>query len=296
MPQNHMAPQFFTTSPGEPRLAYLSRAGLRGPGLFWLGGYRSDMRGSKATFVDAFAAEQDRPCLRFDYSGHGESEGAFEDGTIGLWAEQAAKIFRALTEGPQVVIGSSMGGWIALLLARALAKLGETDRLASLVLIAPAPDFSEELVWPQPPRNGARDAGARRGVARRPKCLHPRIFRRRPPTVGVGRRAAHMVSCPHSPGDAGRRRAVAPRPETAGASRRRSGDPHPDSRRRPPALPPAGSRSPARGADANACGAIKCSLRLRWCSRRRRRRGLASPPGVRLRRCEEWHVWPKSIA
>ncbi|MCW2282432.1 pimeloyl-ACP methyl ester carboxylesterase [Rhodoblastus acidophilus] len=165
MPENHMAPQFFTTAPGQPRLAYFSRAGLRGPGLFWLGGYRSDMRGSKATFVDAFAAEQDRSCLRFDYSGHGESEGAFEDGTIGLWAEQATTIFRALTEGPQVVIGSSMGGWIALLLARALAKLGEADRLAGMVLIAPAPDFSEELVLPNLPEK-VRETLARDGVWR----------------------------------------------------------------------------------------------------------------------------------
>jgi len=165
MTQDRMSPQFFASAQGQPRLAYLSRAGLRGPGLFWLGGYRSDMRGSKATFVDSFAAEEDRSCLRFDYSGHGESEGEFVDGTIGLWAEQALNVFRALSEGPQIVIGSSMGGWIALLLARALAKLGETDRLAGMVLIAPAPDFSEELVWPQLSEQ-VRTALARDGVWR----------------------------------------------------------------------------------------------------------------------------------
>ena len=165
MTQDHMTQQFFNTAPGQPRLAYLSRAGLRGPGLFWLGGYRSDMRGSKATFVDAFAAEQDLPFLRFDYSGHGNSEGEFVDGTIGLWAEQALKIFRALTVGPQVVIGSSMGGWIALLLARELARLGETDRLAGMTLIAPAADFSESLVWPHLPQQ-VRDTLARDGVWR----------------------------------------------------------------------------------------------------------------------------------
>ncbi|PPQ32120.1 alpha/beta hydrolase [Rhodoblastus sphagnicola] len=160
-----MSPQFFLPGPGQPRLAYLSRAGLKGPGLFWLGGYRSDMRGAKATFLDAFAAEQNRPCLRFDYSGHGESEGEFIDGTIGQWAEQACHVFRALTAGPQIVIGSSMGGWIALLLARALARLGETERLAGMVLVAPAPDFSEELIWPNLPEP-VRKALARDGVWR----------------------------------------------------------------------------------------------------------------------------------
>ena len=92
------------------------------PGLFWLGGFRSDMRGTKAEFLDSLAQDQGRACLRFDYSGHGESEGAFADGTIGLWAAQALAVFRALTQGPQIVVGSSMGGWIALLLARALAQ------------------------------------------------------------------------------------------------------------------------------------------------------------------------------
>jgi pimeloyl-ACP methyl ester carboxylesterase len=175
MTQDRMATQFFSPDPEQPRLAYLSRAGLRGPGLVWLGGFRSDMRGSKATFVDAFAAEQDLSCLRFDYSGHGESEGAFIDGTIGLWADQAETVFRALTEGPQIVIGSSMGGWIALLLARALARRGETDRLAGMILIAPAPDFSEELVWPSLPEQ-ARAALERDGVWRDEQNVFTRQF------------------------------------------------------------------------------------------------------------------------
>ena len=115
------------------------------------------MRGSKAEFLDKLAERQRRACLRFDYSGHGESEGAFADGAIGLWAEQALAIFRAQTQGPQIVVGSSMGGWIALLLARALARLGESARLAGMVLIAPAVDFTHELIWPQLPEN-AREA------------------------------------------------------------------------------------------------------------------------------------------
>ncbi|MGO8737461.1 alpha/beta hydrolase [Rhodoblastus sp.] len=154
---------FFVQKPGAPRLAFLARKGEKPPGLFWLGGFRSDMRGSKAEFLDSVAQAQGRACLRFDYSGHGESEGAFADGTIGLWAAEALAIFRALTEGPQIVVGSSMGGWIALLLARALAGLGESARLAGMVLIAPAVDFTEELIWPRLPeqvREAIRTEGA----------------------------------------------------------------------------------------------------------------------------------------
>jgi len=131
------------------RIAVRARPG-RPPGLFWLGGFKSDMAGTKALALDAWAAEQGRACVRFDYSGHGESGGAFEDGTIGRWHEESLAVFDAFCAGPQIVIGSSMGGWMALLLARALAKRrGAPSRatLAGLVLIAPAPDFTEELMW-----------------------------------------------------------------------------------------------------------------------------------------------------
>jgi pimeloyl-ACP methyl ester carboxylesterase len=106
------------------------------------------MAGTKALALDAWAAERGRACVRFDYSGHGESAGDFTDGTIGRWLEESLAVFDAFCEGPQIVIGSSMGGWIALLLARALASR-EAPRapLAGLVLIAPAPDFTEELMW-----------------------------------------------------------------------------------------------------------------------------------------------------
>jgi pimeloyl-ACP methyl ester carboxylesterase len=118
------------------------------PGLFWLGGFKSDMAGTKALALDAWAAEHGRACVRFDYSGHGESGGPFEDGTIGRWLEEAVAVFQFFCRGPQVVIGSSMGGWIALLLARELAKNPVRNAaLAGLVLIAPAPDFTEELMW-----------------------------------------------------------------------------------------------------------------------------------------------------
>ncbi|MDQ0511083.1 alpha/beta hydrolase [Ancylobacter amanitiformis] len=122
-------------------------AGEGAPGVLWCGGYLSDMRGGKAEALASWGAETGRPVVRFDYSGHGESGGRFIDGTISRWAQEALAVFDAETRGPQVVVGSSMGGWIALLLARALAARGGEPRLAGLVLIAPAPDFSEELMW-----------------------------------------------------------------------------------------------------------------------------------------------------
>jgi len=132
---------------GLRRIAVRARAG-GGPGLFWLGGFNSDMQGTKALALDAWAAEHGRACVRFDYSGHGESGGAFIDGTIGRWLEEAVAVFGQFCRGPQVVIGSSMGGWMALLLARALANRdAKQATLAGLVLIAPAPDFTEQLMW-----------------------------------------------------------------------------------------------------------------------------------------------------
>jgi pimeloyl-ACP methyl ester carboxylesterase len=106
------------------------------------------MRGTKALALDEWAAAKGRACVRFDYSGHGESGGAFIDGTIGRWLEESVAVFEQFCRGPQVVIGSSMGGWMALLLARELAKRATAaNSLAGLVLIAPAPDFTEQLMW-----------------------------------------------------------------------------------------------------------------------------------------------------
>jgi pimeloyl-ACP methyl ester carboxylesterase len=129
------------------RIAVRARAG-GGPGLFWLGGFNSDMRGTKALALDGWAAGCGRGCVRFDYSGHGESGGAFADGTIGRWLEESIAVFEQFCTRPQVVIGSSMGGWMALLLARELARRDASSAsLAGLVLIAPAPDFTEALMW-----------------------------------------------------------------------------------------------------------------------------------------------------
>src|SRR5205807_280240 len=128
-------------------IAVRARTGVA-PGLFWLAGFNSDMQGTKAMALDAWAAEHNRACVRFDYSGHGESGGAFIEGTIGRWLEESIAVFEQFCLGPQVVIGSSMGGWIALLLAREIARRHFTRAsLAGLVLIAPAADFTEELMW-----------------------------------------------------------------------------------------------------------------------------------------------------
>ena len=129
------------------RIAVRARPGAA-PGLFWLGGFNSDMQGTKALALDEWAAGHGRACVRFDYSGHGESGGAFIDGTIGRWLEESVAVFDRFCRGPQVVIGSSMGGWMALLLAREIARRAAGPAsLAGLVLIAPAPDFTEQLMW-----------------------------------------------------------------------------------------------------------------------------------------------------
>src|SRR5262245_12862123 len=146
---SEISPKFLDvgTAPNARRIAIRRREG-GAPGLVWLGGFKSDMKGTKAEALDRFAAQENRACVRFDYSGHGESEGDFADGTIGRWLEESLAVFEACCEGPQVLIGSSMGGWIALLLARELRKRTSAKAtLAGMVLIAPAVDFTEELMW-----------------------------------------------------------------------------------------------------------------------------------------------------
>ena len=129
------------------RIAVRKQSGTA-PGIFWLGGFKSDMRGTKAEALGEHAARSGRAYVRFDYSGHGESRGRFEDGTITRWLEDALAVFETHAQGPQIAVGSSMGGWIALLLARALAgRVAVNATLAGLVLIAPAPDFTEALMW-----------------------------------------------------------------------------------------------------------------------------------------------------
>ena len=111
-------------------------------GVVWMGGFHSDMLGDKATRLHGAAAAAGRSFVRFDYLGHGESGGRFEDGTIGRWRSDALAVVDHLTDGPLVVVGSSMGGWMAL-----LAALARPERVKALVLLAPAPDFTDKLMW-----------------------------------------------------------------------------------------------------------------------------------------------------
>jgi len=129
----------------------------KNPGLFWLGGFKSNMKGTKAEALDRWAEKEGRACLRFDYSGHGESGGIFTDGTIGRWLEESLAVYLRFAQGPQVLIGSSMGGWLALLLARALPQRSDAAPIAGMVLIAPAVDFTEELMWKQFPDSVKRE-------------------------------------------------------------------------------------------------------------------------------------------
>ena len=129
------------------RIAYRKTEGA-GPGIVFLGGFKSDMNGTKAVFLEDWAKAQGRAFLRFDYSGHGQSSEAFTDGCIGEWAADALAVLDQLTDGPQVLVGSSMGGWMSLLVARA-----RPEWVKGLVGIAAAPDFTEDSMW-----NGFSDA------------------------------------------------------------------------------------------------------------------------------------------
>ena len=151
----------YLDGPEGRRLAY-HRSDGAGPGVVFLGGFKSDMQGTKALWLEDWARMHGRAFLRFDYSGHGQSAGAFEDGAIGDWLADARAILAALTEGPQVLVGSSMGGWIALLLARAMP-----ERVAGLVTIAAAPDFTEDSMW------ASFDAGQRQALTEEGRIALP---------------------------------------------------------------------------------------------------------------------------
>jgi pimeloyl-ACP methyl ester carboxylesterase len=152
------------------RLAYVRHRGEPGrTGFLWLGGFKSDMTGTKAETLQAHARVHGRSCVRFDYSGHGQSQGRFEDGTISIWLDEAVRVFSELSEGPMVVVGSSMGGYLGLLLARRLARdnLSAAARLKGLLLIAPAADMTQELLWAEA-SDEARAAIMNDGVWLRP--------------------------------------------------------------------------------------------------------------------------------
>lgn len=146
---------------GEAPLAWRRLPG-RGPGVIFLGGFHSDMTGSKAEYLAQWCAARGQAFLRFDYGGHGASGGEFAQGCIGTWLADAELVLTSLTTGPQILVGSSMGGWIALLLAQR-----HPERLAGLIGIAAAPDFTEDLMWAQFPQ-AVRDQITREGQWLRP--------------------------------------------------------------------------------------------------------------------------------
>ncbi|MEN3976471.1 alpha/beta hydrolase [Emcibacter sp. SYSU 3D8] len=156
-----MEPSISTISVNGHDLAYEAVPG-RAPGVIFLPGFKSDMTGTKAEALRGRCIERGQAFTRFDYSGHGRSTGKFEDGTIGRWAADAVAIIDQVAVGPQILVGSSMGGWMALLAARA-----RPERIAGLVGIAAAPDFTEDLMWASYPES-VKDALRRDGVWHEP--------------------------------------------------------------------------------------------------------------------------------
>lgn len=130
----------------ERRIAVLHREG-KAPPVAWIGGFKSDMRATKASLIDSWAERKGRACLRFDYSGHGESGGDFEAGTISRWLEETLAVMKEFLEERPILVGSSMGGWIALLATRHLLEKHPALAPVGIVLIAPATDMTEKLMW-----------------------------------------------------------------------------------------------------------------------------------------------------
>lgn len=157
--------------PDGHSIAYLKTQGAAtGPGVLWLSGFKSDMSGTKAMALDDWARRSNRTLTRFDYFGHGRSSGDFRDGTVSRWLDDATAALDQLTSGPQVLVGSSMGGWIATLLA-----LRRPARIAGILLIAPAADFTEELIWKRLPKDARRDIDER-GEWLRPSAYDPEPY------------------------------------------------------------------------------------------------------------------------
>lgn len=166
-----------------------------GPTIVFLPGFKSDMEGSKATHLRDWATGQGRAMLRLDYAGHGSSTGVFEDGTIGSWTQDARAVIEARANGPLLLVGSSMGGWIGLLLARAMPS-----RVAALVGIAAAPDFTETLLW-EGLSPAERDVLESQGHVERPSLYGEQPYRFTRALIEDGRRHSLLgapipVRCP----------------------------------------------------------------------------------------------------
>jgi len=165
-------PQFLNLSGGR-KIAYHTslKSQASSTGILWANGLRSDMTSVKAGRVQEWATSQGLSFTGFDYSGHGASTGRFEDGTIGAWVQECSAIFNQICKGPQIVVGSSMGGWIVLLVALAhLEQAGvENSRIKGLVLIAPAVDMTEDLMW-RKFSSAIRDQLKQTGIFMRPSA------------------------------------------------------------------------------------------------------------------------------
>jgi pimeloyl-ACP methyl ester carboxylesterase len=187
-------PQFLAVGSDKRRIAYLSAPAIEASraGLVWLCGLKSEMTSLKATALADWAREKGFACLRFDYSGHGQSEGRFEDGTVSRWLEEARAVFTGLTKGPQILVGSSMGGYVALLLLRALMEEEPevAGRIKALVLIAPAWDMTE-LMWSNLPES-ARKEITERGVYLRPSQYGDGPYAITRPLIEDGRQ--HLIA------------------------------------------------------------------------------------------------------
>lgn len=199
-------PQFISVGHGvaERRIATLIEPGpapqdSQKPGLMWLPGFKSEMGSLKATDLTTFAREQGLPMARFDYSGHGRSGGNFDQGTLGRWLEEARLVFTRLTSGPQIVVGSSMGGHIALLLLRALLRDDPqaAQRIKALVLIAPAWDMAD-LMWSRLPESARRDL-RETGVYLRPSAYGDGPYRITMRLIEEGR-SHRLADAPFDPG------------------------------------------------------------------------------------------------
>ncbi|MGO4869194.1 MAG: alpha/beta hydrolase [Roseiarcus sp.] len=188
---NQDEPQFLSVGEGPQRrpIAFRRRAPVREglPGVVWFCGFKSDMSSTKASALDEHCAERGQALLRFDYSGHGASGGRFDEGTVSRWLEESLAVIRAETSGRQILVGSSMGGYIALLVARALAAAAETARLAGMVLIAPAVDFTEALMWARA-SEAERRAIIEEGFWERPSAYSEEPYRITRDLVEDGRR------------------------------------------------------------------------------------------------------------
>ncbi len=235
-----LAIERFIREDGET-IAYLKRGG-KSPGVVWLGGFHSDMNGTKAQALDAWAESRGRAYLRFDYFGHGASSGAFRDGTITRWRDDALAVLDKLCDGPQVLVGSSMGAWIALLVARA-----RPEKVAALLLLAPAADFTEALIWARMTPDIRREV-MERGEWQRPSAYGDGPYPITRALIEDGRRhllldAPIELDCSgsHPAGHEGSRRALAARAEARRETLRQSRA-DPDQERRSPPVDARGYR------------------------------------------------------